>query len=311
MAMLSANTILVPTDYSTSAEIARAHALFLARQTQGHVHELHILEGATSTAPTVVHTEQERIRTDCTTWGVDVTSYMQEGRSPAAHIIEHIRLHSIDLVVMGARGQTGYRDYLSWGADLLHLGHTAEQVVRMAPCPVLTLGPRGKRQPGEVKRILVPVDLGANTTPVMRASQQWAAAYGAEVVVMHVQPVSEENTHVLAQGDGYVEGPAQILATLQALWETAGSSQGDVRFEVCKGQARKVIVQAAMQHDIQMVVLCRSTPSTTLEEALGSVAYQVASVIPCPVLMLPPIGDIVRLHTPAAANGQTYSDHTM
>lgn len=309
--MLSANTILVPTDYSTSAEIARAHALFLAQHLRATVHELHILEGSDSTDPTVVHTQRKRQREDCATCGVDVTSYVQEGRAPASHIIEHVRRYNAELVVMGARGQTGYSDYLRWGADLLHLGHTAEQVVRMAPCPVLTLGPRGKRQPHDVNRILVPVDLGVNTKAVLRASRQWADVYGAEVVVLHVQPNRDDRTLVLSEGDGYLESADQAEATLQALWQQVGGSLDRVQFEVREGQPRKVIVQAAVQHDSQMVVLCRRTPTTTLEEALGSVAYQVASVMPCPVLMLPPVQPTLNVLLSSRNGSSTYSDHLM
>lgn len=310
--MLSVKNILVPTDYSSSAEIARTHALFLAKQWGANVHLLHILEGATTSAPTIVHAQREKAQANCEACGVDVMSYMQEGQAPAMHIIRHIREHDIDLVVMGARGQTGYSDYLRWGADLLHLGHTAEQVVRMAPCPVLTFGPRGKRDRESLKRILVPVGLDEQAKAAMQAGQWWAEVYGAEVIVMHVD--SAEKLAELASapsGDGYYDYHEPVREQLRMLWEATGGDPDRVTYRVYEGQPRKVIVKAAMQDNIQGVVLCRRTPTTSLEEALGSIAYQVASVIPCPVLMLPPMAASMDLPASAPRVQQPYSKPTM
>jgi len=51
--------------------------------------------------------------------------------SPAFAIVDYAREHEIDLIVMGTHGR---------GA-LAHLmmGSVAERVVRLAPCPVLTI----------------------------------------------------------------------------------------------------------------------------------------------------------------------------
>ena len=49
----------------------------------------------------------------------------------AATIVETAREHHADLIVMGTKGRTGL-------AHLL-MGSVAERVVRLAPCPVLTM----------------------------------------------------------------------------------------------------------------------------------------------------------------------------
>ena len=51
--------------------------------------------------------------------------------SPFQQIIRHARTHNVDLIVMGTEGKTGLNHAI--------MGSTAEQVVRRAPCPVLTL----------------------------------------------------------------------------------------------------------------------------------------------------------------------------
>jgi nucleotide-binding universal stress UspA family protein len=51
--------------------------------------------------------------------------------SPVQQIIRFARAHGVDLIVMGMTGQSGL--------DRLIIGSTAEQVVRIAPCPVLSV----------------------------------------------------------------------------------------------------------------------------------------------------------------------------
>lgn len=53
--------------------------------------------------------------------------------TPSAKIIEVARAENVDLIVMATHGRTGL--------DHLVMGSVAERVVRMAPCPVLTIRP--------------------------------------------------------------------------------------------------------------------------------------------------------------------------
>ncbi len=51
-------------------------------------------------------------------------------------IIDYIKEEGIDLVVMGTHGRSGIEHIL--------IGSVAEKVVRKAPCPVMTVRPKGK-----------------------------------------------------------------------------------------------------------------------------------------------------------------------
>jgi K+-sensing histidine kinase KdpD len=53
--------------------------------------------------------------------------------TPATAIVDYATEHGIDLIVMGTHGRSAV-------AHLL-LGSVAEKVVRVAPCPVLTVRP--------------------------------------------------------------------------------------------------------------------------------------------------------------------------
>jgi nucleotide-binding universal stress UspA family protein len=51
--------------------------------------------------------------------------------SPAFAIIDYARQHAIELIVMGTHGRGAVQHFL--------MGSVAERVVRLAPCPVLTV----------------------------------------------------------------------------------------------------------------------------------------------------------------------------
>jgi nucleotide-binding universal stress UspA family protein len=65
--------------------------------------------------------------------GIPVSSSVGIG-SPAHEITQYAREHGIDLIVLSTNGETGLAR--------LVMGSVAEKVVRLAPCPVLTVPPR-------------------------------------------------------------------------------------------------------------------------------------------------------------------------
>ena len=139
------STIVVPIDYEAAADAALRLAGRLARAREGtlvvaHALPLPIYPMATVPIPPVdtrwVEDEKVRLRAHAVSVlqrdgavpafevdvGVDV---------PALRILQLAAERQADLIVMGTHGRTGFKH--------LFLGSTAERVVRLAPCPVLTI----------------------------------------------------------------------------------------------------------------------------------------------------------------------------
>ncbi len=143
--------ILLPTDFSEPAKYAQAYATELARQFGADLHLLHVLPELTLPLPDApdswttpdyalkAHLEAaERQLTE------GIPSDLQgEGRTvrkamagiAVQEIVKYATDHEIDLIVVGTHGRTGLFRLL--------LGSVAEKVVRLAPCPVLTVHPKG------------------------------------------------------------------------------------------------------------------------------------------------------------------------
>ena len=147
MATIALTRILVPTDFSPSSDVALRYAVSLAGAFGAQLHLLHVVErqveqqwaaelaavaaidvaaearARSDAALAQLLTRDERERYAATL--VSVTG------APFLEIVRYARRADIDLIVMGTHGRGAI-------AHLL-VGSVAENVVRKAPCPVLTV----------------------------------------------------------------------------------------------------------------------------------------------------------------------------
>jgi len=141
--------LLVPTDFGALAELALRYARELARNLRAEVHVLHVLDEPPSFAWGVpedayvpgysfaadeqkqVHKNLEKLMAEGEREHLTVRAAVRRG-SPFTEIVNYARANGIDVIVMGTDGRGPIRHMLT-GTGV------AEQVVRKAPCPVLTV----------------------------------------------------------------------------------------------------------------------------------------------------------------------------
>ncbi len=148
--MLNIQTVLHPTDYSERSDIAFRIACSLARDYRAKLVLLHValrsvtIEGEAPIAPRseeYFQEEQKKLEGVSVPAEIRVERFVREG-APAEEILRAAQFTNADLIVLGTHGRTGL-------ARLL-MGSVAEQVVRKAPCPVLTVRtPSLQAQPSE------------------------------------------------------------------------------------------------------------------------------------------------------------------
>jgi nucleotide-binding universal stress UspA family protein len=140
--MKAVQTILHPSDFSERSEYAFRYAGLLARELGARLIVLHVLPPP----PVAIHGEmisyvppsdayRQDLREKLTQLqvegpGVPVDHFLEEG-DPAGVILRVAHATPCDLIVMGTHGRTGLGRLL--------MGSVAEEVVRKAPCPVLTV----------------------------------------------------------------------------------------------------------------------------------------------------------------------------
>jgi len=150
--MIKLNRILIPTDFSDFSKPAMTYACAMAARFESELHLLHVSPDAAMVMPDVTAYGIENMMVDVAAiekssmeqlqrlppdnWenGREIVRVTKMG-SPFLEIIQYAKDMDIDLIVIGTHGRSG----------LMHLlmGSVAENIVRKAPCPVLTVKPDG------------------------------------------------------------------------------------------------------------------------------------------------------------------------
>jgi nucleotide-binding universal stress UspA family protein len=142
--------ILLPTDFSDHSAAATWYAYELATRFDADLHLLHTLEVHLSSTPGFVmglalpqYVQESRAAAEKAlasvldtqgATGRKVVRAVVEG-SPKVEIVRYARTQQIDLIVLATHGRSGLAHVI--------MGSVAENVVRIAPCPVLTVRPEG------------------------------------------------------------------------------------------------------------------------------------------------------------------------
>jgi nucleotide-binding universal stress UspA family protein len=146
--MITLKNILVATDFGEAAASALAYGRELARRFDATLHILHVVDdvGARLATASGLPYDTTRLQEDLN--GVEGRQLEQlvadEDRrelrakivqvvspSPAREIVDYAAKAGIDLMILGTHGRSAIAH--------VFMGSVAERVVRLAPCPVLTV----------------------------------------------------------------------------------------------------------------------------------------------------------------------------
>jgi nucleotide-binding universal stress UspA family protein len=139
--------IIVPCDFSEQAINAFRFAIDIARQSNGEVHLVHVIElpvlHDTVLMPVLSFEEAlfeelrekaekqfKKLETKYNDDSIKIKSKVVFGAT-SRMILDYIEENKIDLVVMGTHGASGVREFV--------IGSNAEKIVRRAPVPVLAV----------------------------------------------------------------------------------------------------------------------------------------------------------------------------
>lgn len=194
--MLSIDRILFPTDFSESSRQALPFAVALAETHDAELHLLHAsvlhasdpanpshhfpeMESLTSELEERADARMKEIVSEHAPEPLAVVREQRRGISAPPVILEYVEEQDIDLVVMGTHGRRGLRH--------LMLGSVTEEVVRRAPCPVLTA--REQEEPAAVagfETILAPVDFSEHSELALEHAVGLAREVDADLQILHV-----------------------------------------------------------------------------------------------------------------------------
>ncbi len=279
--------VLFATDFSTCARHAERYVAFLSKAYGATVDVVHVL----ALYPGVYPAVQDHLETDKSL--ADAVRRLQQPAAsvtgqhligiPSVQICGVAMRFDASLIVLGTHGRTGLERIL--------LGSTAERVLTMAPCPVLTVRERNgsegwhKRVPIKFEHIIVPIDCSDCSIDALEYGIQIAKDFSASLTLLHVlEPVSYGNDftlgHTVEQGQLDERIDSQLRVCLSAI-QSAGVS---VREVIRGGVPTDSILEFAHASACDLIVMGMHGRREISHMLRGSVAEAVLRLAPCPVL---------------------------
>ena len=294
----NARTIVVATDFSPTAAIALERACELAKVRGDKL----VLAHAVSIEPipmagpellvlpvdyeTKIHEASEKalqsLVNETREKGVEVSGALSLG-PPVDVVLEAVKQHDPELVVIGTRGNSGFKHLL--------LGSVAEALVRKCPVPVLTIHPEDHESLAKLRHVILPTDFSDEASHVIdrlgvllphdpKPKLTLLHVYQLPVIVAPLMGFAPEMP-VLAE-----DARDEAHKALDPLAEKLRAAGYEVEVIGREGDPSHVISDLTETSDADLVVMGTRGLSKFEQMLLGSTTERVVQHAKCPVLTL-------------------------
>lgn len=297
--------ILVATDFSEASRRALCDALVVAVENHARLSVIHVLQtdwkyAALENPPELDLARidaDRRIRALVDDFGsLPNVEAVVVKHGPVAEAVEAvIEERSIDLLVIGTRGRGGLQK--------LALGSVAEELLRVAACPVMTIGPRADianiaHGPG-FHRILFATDFGKASAKALPLALALARAQQSKLILLHMIPPMPATSASLS-----AYAPAGAAADEVAEWEETSHKMAIRQLRACLpaetglDQEPEYIVgtdflpegvlTAATKFKVDLIVMgaSRTVSARIAAHVPWAAVHEVVRNAPCPVLTI-------------------------
>lgn len=297
---ISIRNVLFATDFSPTSEAALPYATAICRHFGSTLHLAHVMSdsGLLMMSGGVDYISMGTIYEDAHTEAKEKLEAisMRLGEIPHRCHVRHgqvwknleetVEDNKIDLIVVGTNGRGGFSKLL--------LGSVAEDILRHAICPVLTVGPhvagraklsvpqgRGRDVAPvdlELREILFATNFGRNAVRAARAAVRMAEEFHARLTLLHV---IEDYTDLSSRPGPMEDG----LARLQRLIPENAALQYAPERTLEFGSASENILRLASEREADMIVLgARASVEVGSTHLPWSTTHHVLAHAHCPVL---------------------------
>jgi nucleotide-binding universal stress UspA family protein len=276
-------TILVSTDFSPASETALLYALAIAKRNGARVLIAHVvtesyqlisseaqrraLDDAWRNAQNLITEQFVAGRLD----GVDHQIRIERG-DVWDRLSALIEAEKVDLLVLGTRGHRSIGKLL--------LGSTAENIFRQAPCPVLTVGPRARKEVPAAgpRKIMFCTGFSRHSLNAGARAIWMAQRLHASLILLNV---CEECDRTPEQRKDVIKSNSRRLRELVP--HDAGlAREPEVLVEF--GNFAERILETATQHNVDLIVLGIRQSAGFARRLRGATAWNVVTAASCPVL---------------------------
>ncbi len=297
---LALKNVLFATDFSPTSEAALPYATAICRRFGSTLHVAHVLSDASLLLMTggVDYVSMGTIYDDAQADAQQKLERLAERFDGFPHrcYVRHgqvwkaldriVAENEVDLIVVGTHGRTGLGKLL--------LGSVAEDILRHAPCPVLTVGPKvaGRAKLAtvpekgkdlapvelELRQIVLATNLVRQAEPVAQAAARLAEQFASRLTLLHVL---EDYTHLGTRPEQIAQGIERLQALIPKDVPLQYAPETLVEF----GSASECICKIASEREADLIVLgARDAKEVGTTHLPWSTAHHVIAHAPCPVL---------------------------
>jgi len=202
-------------------------------------------------------------------------------------LLEDVRDHQADLLVIGATGHSGVWE--------MFLGSTAEKLVAHAPTSVLVVHPSDAGS--GFKELVVGLDGSPLGERALAVALELGRLWGGTVRAISIL----EGMSSATTGQRLAE--AEDIATLQARARAAAEAAGvRLDLEIRSGHAAEMLVGYAREVDADVIIIGATGRERPWSPTAGGTARRVANEAHCAVLLVRPplrsyrVGDVMSRH---------------
>jgi nucleotide-binding universal stress UspA family protein len=281
--------VLFVTDFSPSSEVALPHAIALAAGYAGKVYIGHVITPqlyqlvppdfvpeVLKQSTAYAQRRMERLVKEAEFGTVRHEILLEQGElwETFRRMVDQ---NGIDVIALGTGGRRGLQEVL--------MGSIAEEILRLAHRPVLTVGPDTPEPPpeSEPRCILLANDFSVNCRRAVACADSLAHKFGARLVSLHVAPEGGEDPETTTRLEQF------FLQKLEQSLDVAAFKKKQLYFQVEFGVPADSILESASEHEADLILIgVRGAGSVVRASChLGRTTYRVVAEARCPVLVVP------------------------
>jgi len=272
--------ILVPTDFSTTANNALEVAIAMANRHKADLHLMHIVTPQPLFDPMNIHMPLPDIEPALLndsrenlerhkaailkTNRLEITTHVEFG-TVAGSISNYVINSQKDLVVMGTHGAGGWREYF--------IGSTAMATIRECSCPVLTIPPDFKKRTFD--SVLYPI---RNVEGVVEKYNYIKAIVEKNDAGIHLLGVALDNNKYEVD---------ILINKLKEVQDAMFHENFSYEIHQCQNIAKKIL-EVAQKRKNDIIIINATLDKDWFKFFTGSFTQQIVNHSPVPVLSLKP-----------------------
>lgn len=289
--------ILIPTDFSETAQLAVAHGVYMAQLFNAKIFLLHVIESNVYAGvpgepvflievnTNMEESPEEKLYQEADDivkkYNIELSTLAASGKVDRG-IAEAVEKNDIDIIIMGTHGTKGFEEFL--------VGSNTNRVVNLVPCPVISIQKFTKKI--GFSTIIMPIDNDLHSRQKVNNVISLAQAYKSTVHILGLLETDDESD----------ERKFEIkLDTVEHALKHASIpySRKLVRAHNLASEAMKY----SEEENGDLIVTMTGHESTLSGIFLGAFAKQIVNHSKIPVMSIQPERTTIELFDPIGGSG--------